>query len=198
MTEMRKSCSGLPSLSSGFCGPRMWCTVAFMTVQLPTVYRRHEAFGVGIRTWRKLDETVGTPEAEEISGSIGPPRIRPGTSPLVMLDGHRQEVRERMLECDRRRQGQALGRRTLGAHGFGDGRDDITDQTDQGGDGVAGQAEHSLSLGPDAEPHGPAGPLRDLVKDLLYPQLLQHLGDEIELTHGDTAAQHHDLVCSQM
>src|ERR1700722_6917303 len=168
MTEMRKSCKGRPSRSSGFCAPRMSWITLLMDGRSPAVHAGDEALGVGVGPGRQFHEAVGARETQKIARSVRRPRSRPRATPVIMLDRHRQEIRERVLEGYGTRQCESLGWRAFGPHGFGDRRNDVADQAHQGRDWIAWQAKDRLALRPDAEPHGPARPLCDIVKDLLH------------------------------
>src|SRR6202043_2225837 len=60
--------------------------------RLPAVYRGDEAFRIGIGSRGQFDEAIGAGQAQKVSRSIRPPRIGPGASPIVVFDGHRQEI----------------------------------------------------------------------------------------------------------
>ena len=54
--------------------------------------------------------------------------------------------------------------------------------------------EPSYPRARDPEPQGFAGPLGHLVENPVDAQLLEHLGDQIELAHGHATAQHQHVV----
>src|ERR1700685_3855869 len=97
MTEMRKSCSGRPSRSTGFCAPRISWIMLVMT-RSPTVDVGDEAFGISVGPRRQFHEAVGAREAQKVARSIRRPRSCPRATPVVMLDRHRQEIGERVIE----------------------------------------------------------------------------------------------------
>jgi len=72
----------------------------------------------------------------------------PRAAPIIVFDGDREEIGDRGLERDRCGQRQAFGCHAAGSHGFGDRRNHVTQEADQGGDRVARQAENRLALGP--------------------------------------------------
>ncbi len=63
---------------------------------------------------------------------------------------------------------------------------------------MPGSANTARAGGRDPEPQRFAGPLGDLVEDLLNAQLLERAGHEIELTHRHAAAQDDDVVRVEM
>ena len=65
----------------------------------------------------------------------------------------------------------------------------IARDTDERRHGIAGQREDRLAACADPEPHRPARPLLDLVKNELRAELREHGRHEIELTHRYAAAQ---------
>src|SRR5271163_4364607 len=152
-----------------------------MRIRLPAVNASEEAFRVGVGSRRQFYKTIGARQAQEVSRSIRRPRICPGTAPVVVLDDDGQEIRQLGFEGYRRGQGQPLGRRALGAHRFGDGRNDIADQAHESGDRIAGQSKYGLALWTDAKPHRSARPLCNVMKYFLHTKLHEYLGTRSNL-----------------
>ena len=89
-------------------------------------------------------------------------------------------------------------RQIPGGHGLADGRDHVAMQAGDRRDRIARQRENHLTAGTGAEPHRFAWPLSYPVEYLADTQCREHLGQKVEFTHGDAAAQHQDVRLFQL
>src|ERR1700719_3376045 len=61
----------------------------------PAIDPRHEPLGVGVGARRQLYKATRPGERREVPGAVGGSGHGPGPGPVVLLEAHRQEVRER-------------------------------------------------------------------------------------------------------
>src|SRR5256886_15560893 len=139
MTEMRRSRIGRASVSRGagsaFSGTMTsrldmaiesmrtagakWLSVegegpagfrrAFKALR-PAIDPRHEPLGVGVGARWQLHEATRSGERGEAPGAVGGSGRGPGPPPVVLLEAHRQEVRERGRHAHGRTERDALRR----------------------------------------------------------------------------------------
>src|SRR6185312_17347663 len=99
---MRRSCIGRARVSRGVRGSGRGTTVLAGGTErgmargfLPPVQARDKSFGVGVRSGRQLHEAISSAQRSEIPRAVRGGGIRPGTAPVVDLDLHGEEIRER-------------------------------------------------------------------------------------------------------
>ena len=197
MTEMRRSCSGRRSRSSG-----VLCTADVdEPVVMATKITSDKPWSRSLsgRCWGRAGSSTNPSVPARLRKSPEPlvgRGIGPGAAPVVGIRRRRagsRSVRGATVTgaaSARRsgglRAGRPSPRRCAGRHS-GSG-------TPASRHGIARQAEHGLPLGPDAEPHRLAGALRHLVEHLAHAEVQEHLRHQVEAAHRDAAAQDHDLV----
>ena len=102
---------------------------------------------------------------------------------------HRREQRQRRRRFDRGRELDELGRRGREPACLRAAPERDNASRRRASNRIAGQREDRLAARADAEPHRPAGPLRDLVEHELGTELREHGRHEVELAHRHAAAQ---------
>ena len=131
------------------------------------------------RPGRQLDEAVGAGQRGEIAGAVGRLGHRPGAAPAStptctgMKNASGGFTSKRVARA--RSSPAAAAAAPIDATSAGE---HVARQAHQRRDRVAGQREHRLPAGSDAEPQRLAGPLRDLVKHDAHAQLSEHLRHE--------------------
>src|SRR6185295_7308741 len=205
MTEMRRSWMGRRSVSTG-PRPVVPCRTAergttFSRTVIdpsPAEEPRDESFWIGIRARRKFHESIGARERGEVTGAVGRRGLGGGAAPVVGLEFHRQVESQRCLDLERGGDGDArrLPRRL--AHGGAQRGQHVARQAHQCRHRVAGQREHRRSRLRNAEPHGFAGALRDVVEHQVHAQLLEHLGHQVHAAHGHAAREDQHVVRAQV
>src|SRR6267143_7246990 len=159
MTEMRRSRTGRESGSRGagsaFSGTMTSrLDMGFQSMRTaggkgyrskgsrPAIDPRHEPLGVGVGARRQLDKTTRPGERREVPGAVGGSGHGPGPPPVVLLEAHRQEVRERWRNRHGRSERDALRRRRILTEAAAQRRQHVAYQAHQRRDRVAGQAKH--------------------------------------------------------
>src|ERR1700731_2861486 len=152
MTEMRRSRTGRASVSRGtgsaFRGT-MTCRVDMvfqsmrtaagkgyrskgaLTGSRPAIDPRHEPPGIGVGARRQLDKTTRPGERREVPGAVGGSGHGPGPPPVVLLEAHRQEVRERWRHRHGRSERDAFRRGRILTEAAAQRRQDVAYQAHQ-------------------------------------------------------------------
>src|SRR5690606_11072865 len=131
---------------------------------LPPIQMGEEPSVADLRAGWQLHEAVRSRQRGEVARAVRRAGHGPGVPVVVRGHAYRQEDGERGVGLRGRTEGDPLRRRRRLTHGSEQRRYDITAQTDECGDGVAGKAEYGRAGAGDAEPQRLARPLRDLVE----------------------------------
>src|ERR1700757_1559656 len=131
----------------------------------PAVQPGHEPLRVRIGTGGQPDHPLGTCQRGEVARAIRRGRNGPVPSPVVLLEPHRKEVRQRWRDGDRGAERHALDAVRALSEAAAQRRQHITRQTHECRHGVPGQPEYGRPRGSNPEPQRLAGTLCDLVED---------------------------------